>query len=95
MATMRIIRSEHSVHVGDTEVSVIGQTGPIAARWKIDVDGREVVNEKLVQGRRVLDAPLPDGSVASVEVCCAPSGQATMSIRHDGRLLGHFSGTVA
>jgi hypothetical protein len=95
MTGMRIIRSVHSVRLGDTEVSVVGQTGPVAARWKIDVDGREVVNEKLVRGRRLLEAPLPDGSFATVEVCCAPSGQATVSIRHDGRLLGHFTGTVA
>ncbi len=92
---MRIIRSEHSVHIGDTEVTVVGQTGLVAARWKVDVAGREVVNETMVRGRRVLEAPLPDGSSASIEVSCAPSGQATMTVLHDGRLLGHFTGTVA
>jgi hypothetical protein len=92
---MKIIRSEHSVDIGGVTVQVTGQTGPLAARWRVDVDGREVVNEKLVQGRRSLDAPLPDGSIAAIEVCCAPSGQATVVVRHDGRLIGQFSGTVA
>jgi hypothetical protein len=95
MAVVKIIRSEHDVVIDGTTVTIIGQTGLVAARWKVDVDGFEVVNEKLVQGRRTLEAPLPDGTVASIEVNCAPSGQATMVVRHDGRLLGHFSGTVA
>jgi hypothetical protein len=95
MTTVRIIRSEHAVTLDGTTITVIGQTGLVAARWKVEVDGFEVCNERLVQGRRVMEAPLPDGSVAMVEVNCAPSGQATMDVRHDGRLLGHFTGTVA
>lgn len=92
---MKIIRSEHSVTIGTSTVQIAGQTGPIAARWKVDVDGREVANEKLVVGRRSIEVPLPDGTTVQIELCCAPSGHATMVVNHDGALVDQFTGTVA
>jgi hypothetical protein len=91
----RIVRSEHSFEVDGVPVVVSGQSGPFQDRWRLEVDGREVVNEPLVLGRRFLDAPMPDRSSLSVEVCRAPSGSATMVVRHDGAFVTQFAGTVA
>lgn len=90
-----MVRSEHSFDVDGVPVVICGQTGPFQSRWRLEVDGREVVNEPLVVGRRFLEAPMPDRSSLSVEVTRAPNGSATMVVRHDGFFVTQFAGTVA
>jgi hypothetical protein len=84
-----------SVRVAGALVTVIGTTGPISATWAVEVDGVEVVREKITGGERTLQAPLPDGSFAEVEIHQGALGPTRVTVRHLGIVVGEFNGFVA
>ena len=92
---MSLTSDRSSVRVAGALVTVVGTTGPISATWVVEVDGIEVVREKITAGDRELEAPLPDGSVAEVHVHQGGLGATTVTVRHQGILVGEFPGFVA
>jgi hypothetical protein len=92
---MSLTSDRHSVRVAGAMVTVLGSTGPISASWAVEVDGEEVAREKITAGTRTLEAPLPDGSVAEVEIDQGALGSTSVTVRHQGLVVGEFSGFVA
>ena len=92
---MSLTSDRNSVRVAGALVTVIGTTGPISATWAVEVDGTEVVRDKITAGDRTLQAPLPDGSFAEVEIHQGALGPTAVTVRHQGLVVGEFAGFVA
>lgn len=92
---MSLTEDKHSVRIGDTLVTVLGETGPISARWRLQLDGRDVAEEKITSGTHTLRAQLPDGTTVEAEVRQRMLGPTKVVLRHEEEVVGEFSGFVA
>lgn len=92
---MSLTSDRSSVRVAGALVTVVGRTGQISARWSVEVDGAEVVHEQIVSGDQLLEAPLPDGSIAEVRISQGALGSTKVTVHHQGLLVAEFAGYVA
>ncbi len=92
---MSLLRDEHTVLIGDTEVTVTGTTGPISARWCLLLDGCEVDREEIFNGEHVLRGVLPDGSPVEARVHQSIIGPTRVRVHHAGREVMASTGYVA
>jgi hypothetical protein len=92
---MGLTHSEQSVRIRDTLVTVRADTGPMAARWRVQLDGLDVTETRILKGDRTLRAFLPDGSPVDVEVHQAMLGPTAVTVRHDGAVVARFNGFAA
>jgi|SoiMethySBSTD1v2_1073268.scaffolds.fasta_scaffold1356019_1 hypothetical protein len=92
---MDLTHSERSISIGDTMVTVRADSGPMAARWRVQVDGRDVTETQILKGDRTLRAILPDGSNVDVEVRQSALGPTAVTIRHEGVVVADYASFVA
>jgi hypothetical protein len=92
---MDLTRDEHSVRVGDVQVTVTGDSGPISATWRLLADGRELARQEMLHGDHVLTGELPDGSEVQAHVNQSIVGPTRVSVRHDGVEIMATTGFVA
>jgi hypothetical protein len=92
---MSLLRNEHSVTIGDTKVTVVGRTGPIAATWSLLLDGHPVAEQRFICGDPTLSTKLLDGSALDVDVHQGALGPTRVRIRHAGVPISESAGFVA
>jgi hypothetical protein len=91
---MGLTSDRSTIRVGGALVTVIGTTGIVSPTWTIEVDGAEVAREKIGDDA-ILDAPLPDGSVARVHIHQNPFGPTRVTVHHEDELVADFAGFLA
>jgi hypothetical protein len=91
---MSLTSDRSSVRVAGALVTVSGTSGVVTPTWAVEVDGVEVVREK-VGDDATLEARLPDGSFAEVRIHQGMFGPTRVSVHHQGILVGEFAGFLA
>lgn len=91
---MALTSDRSTVRIAGALVTVTGTTGIISPTWTVEVDGVEVAKQK-VGDDASLDAPLPDGSVATVHIQQGAFGPTRVTVHHEGQLMAEFAGFLA
>ena len=79
---MSLTRDEGSIRIGEVVVTVLGETDGARARWRLQFDGDDVAEERIMRGEHVLAGQLPDGSAVEATVHQSVVGPTRVEVRH-------------
>lgn len=83
------------MRIGEVLVAVLGETDGAKARWRLQVDGQDVADERISRGDHVLAGQLPDGSRVEAQVRQSMVGPTRVEVRHGDEVVLSFRGFVA